>query len=98
MIEEKNLSGVATFQQGVAKSDGRLTISIDSVSFAPFNEQTNLGVVEFAISEIANVARSKGTGAGILPISSDAIKVTLDNGKEYEFIVSEPQQWIDALS
>ncbi|MCE2572955.1 hypothetical protein [Motilimonas eburnea] len=90
-------STIATVQQGVARADGKLVLTGDEVRFTPFNQQLGLGPYVFKPEQISTVTRCLGKGGGIIPITTDAIRVTLVDQQVYEFIVAEPDSWITAL-
>ncbi|EKE77809.1 hypothetical protein [Gallaecimonas xiamenensis] len=90
-------SSPATVQDGVAKADGKLSLTDSEVAFFPFNDQFGLGPYRFQRSEIASVVKCLGKGGGIIPITTDAIRITLLNELRYEFIVAEAEEWIAAL-
>ena len=75
-------SSTATYQSGVAKADGKFA---------------GLGPYTFTRSAIVKIEKSAGTGAGILPLTSDAITITLDNEDTYDFILANPDEWIRLL-
>ncbi|MFO6425065.1 hypothetical protein [Motilimonas sp. KMU-193] len=91
-------SGFASVQQGVARADGKLVLTGEEVRFTPFNQQFGLGPYVFKPQQISTVTRCLGKGGGIIPITTDAIRITLDNQQVYEFIVAEPDSWITALT
>jgi hypothetical protein len=94
-------SSVATAQVGVARADGKLSLTDSEVTFVPFNEQFGLGPYRFKRNEITSVVKCFGKGGGIIPVTTDAIRVTLSNEFYYEFyyefIVIEAGEWIEAL-
>lgn len=67
-------------------------------SFFTFNEKLGLGPYKFERSSIAKAEKCVGKGAGILPITSDAIRITCTNNETYEFIISNPDEWVNLLS
>lgn len=91
-------SSIATIQAGVARADGKLSLTDSEVTFVPFNQQFGLGPYRFSSSDIVSVEKCFGKGGGIIPVTTDAIRITLSNEKVYEFIVTEPTQWIAALT
>ncbi|MCE0558441.1 hypothetical protein [Motilimonas sp. E26] len=91
-------SSVATVQVGVAKADGKLLLTDSVVIFEPYNQQFGLGPYQFKRNEITSVTKCLGKGGGILPITTDAIRITLSSGQVYELIISDPEQWISELS
>jgi len=91
-------SAVATSQNGVARADGKLIVTKKLIRFSPYNKALGLGPYEFERSDIAKVEQCWGKGGGILPVTSDAIKITLVDGCVYQFILANPQEWISLLS
>lgn len=91
-------SSTATIQNGVTRADGQLSVSLYDISFEPFNEKLGLGPYKVDRSNIAKVEKCVGKGAGFLPITSDAIRITCTNNETYEFIISNPEEWVDLLS
>ncbi|GAB6262618.1 hypothetical protein [Photobacterium sp. R1] len=98
MSEKIIQSSVATVQIGVARADGKLSITDSDVTFVPFNQQFGLGPYRFSRHEIASVVQCFGKGGGIMPVTRDAIRITLSSEQVYEFIIAEPKQWVKALS
>ncbi|WP_105258951.1 hypothetical protein [Pseudoalteromonas sp. T1lg88] len=90
-------SANATAQCGVARADGELVLTETQLQFSPFNETFGLGPYAFSRSSIATVQSTSAKGGGVIPLSSEAIKITLINGQAYEFILANPQQWLDSL-
>ncbi|TKB50516.1 hypothetical protein FCL40_05030 [Ferrimonas sediminicola] len=98
MSDKMIKSSIATVQQGVAKADGRLWLSEQQIGFEPFNHQFGLGPYRFARSEVAESETCLGKGAGVLPITTDAIRLTLADGRVFEFLVAHPREWLEALA
>ncbi|MBD1584171.1 hypothetical protein [Pseudoalteromonas sp. S16_S37] len=98
MQEQIILSSSATNQVGAAKCDGTLSITNDHLEFKPINTQINLGTIKIERSEIVSAKSCLATGGGIIPISTDAIKVTLKNKKQYEFILTNKEIWLQHLN
>ncbi|MEM0515971.1 hypothetical protein WCN91_11190 [Pseudoalteromonas sp. YIC-827] len=90
-------SAKVTAQQGVARADGELVLTESELQFSPFNKKYGLGPYAFSRANITEVQRTRGKGGGIIPLSSEAIKITLINGQAYEFILANPQQWLETL-
>ncbi|WP_105190112.1 hypothetical protein [Pseudoalteromonas sp. T1lg48] len=90
-------SANATAQLGVARADGELVLTDNELRFSPFNEKFGLGPYAFSRSAIVEVQTTTAKAGGIVPLSSEAIKITLTNGQAYEFILANPQQWLDTL-
>ena len=88
----------ATVQNGVAKADGKFWITETDIHFAPYNKDYGLGPLKIERSSISKVEKCLGKGAGILPITSDAIKVSLLDGSTFQFIVSNPNELVVLLS
>ncbi|WP_417357621.1 hypothetical protein [Gallaecimonas pentaromativorans] len=91
-------SSPATLQDGAAKADGKLSLTESEVIFVPFNEGFGLGPYRFKRSEITSVVKCLGKGGGIIPITTEAFRVTLSNALHYEFIVADNEAWIAALA
>ncbi|MFY8350761.1 hypothetical protein AAEU29_09535 [Pseudoalteromonas sp. SSM20] len=98
MQHHSEKSSTATIQNGVTRADGQFSVSQYDICFKPFNEKLGLGPYKFERSSIAKVEKCVGKGAGILPISSDAIRITCTNNETYEFIISNPDEWVNLLS
>lgn len=90
-------SSTATYQGGVAKADGKFYVTQGEVRFEPYNESAGLGPYTFTRSAIVKIEKSAGRGAGILPLTSAAITITLDNEDTYDFILANPDEWIRLL-
>ncbi len=91
-------SSYASFQYGAIRSDGKLFVTENEVSFEPFGKEFSLGPYNLSRQSIAKVEQCKGMAGGIIPITSDAIRITMLNNDTYEFILANPEQWIDCLS
>ncbi len=91
-------STIATIQQGAIKADGRFWLTNTDIHFAPFNSQFGLGPYIFARREIAKVSKCNGKIAGILSYTRDAIEIVLKDGNKYQFIVSNPIEWIKLIN
>ena len=91
-------SMTATVQNGVAKADGKFWITETDIHFAPYNKDYGLGPLKIERSSISKVEKCLGKGAGILPITSDAIEVSLLDGRTFQFIVSNPNELVVLLS
>lgn len=91
-------SSVATIQNGVARADGTLCITEKYINFAPYNKELGLGPYELKRREVSKVEKCLGKGGGFLPVTSEAIQITLADGSEYQFILSNPKEWISLLS
>ncbi|WP_105255293.1 hypothetical protein [Pseudoalteromonas sp. T1lg75] len=87
-------SANATAQCGVARADGELILTESELQFSPFNETFGLGPYAFSRSSIATVQSTSAKGGGVIPLSNEAIKITLINGQAYEFILANSQQWL----
>ncbi len=97
MITELNNSSFAILQLGVAKVDGKLSLTDTEISFVPFNSQLGLGPYLFKCADIVSVEKAVGKGGGVIPVSTDAIRFTLSDEITYEFIIANPEQWVDAF-
>ncbi|QSX32306.1 hypothetical protein JYB87_11020 [Shewanella avicenniae] len=87
----------ATIQRGAAHADGQLTLTATELCFAPYNQQFGLGPYRIARNTIDRIEASSAKAAGILPISTDAIRIRLQDGQVYELILANTAQWINAL-
>ncbi|MCL1121279.1 hypothetical protein N7V09_14885 [Shewanella seohaensis] len=97
MQENLIRSAIATAQDGVARADGQLTVTDQMVCFSPYNKTLGLGPYQLQRKDIAKVESCWGKGGGILPVTSDAIKITLDDGSVYQFILANSQEWLNLL-
>ncbi|MFB2780260.1 hypothetical protein ACE017_13945 [Shewanella mangrovisoli] len=98
MQESLIKSAIATVQNGVARADGQLSVTEQMVCFSPYNKTLGLGPYQLQRKDIAKVESCWGKGGGILPVTSDAIKITLIDGSVYQFILASPQEWLNLLS
>lgn len=98
MQQDTLKSSTATIQNGVTRADGQFSVSQYGICFKPFNEKLGLGPYNVERASIAKVEKCVGKGAGILPITSDAIRITCTNNETYEFIISNPDEWVNLLS
>ncbi|OCP62931.1 hypothetical protein [Vibrio parahaemolyticus] len=90
-------SSTATVQVGTTKADGKLELTESDLIFIPYNEKLGFGPYELKRQDIATVAKCLGKGGGVTPITTDAFCIKLANKTCYEFIVANPEQWIDSL-
>ncbi|MCA0935969.1 hypothetical protein LCL85_10550 [Vibrio alginolyticus] len=97
MSEDIIKSSAATIQVGVARADGKLSLTPSEVVFKPYAQKLALGPYILKRDEITSVEKCIGKGAGIMPITSDAIRITLSDERVFEFIIAEPNQWIEAF-
>ena len=93
-----NQSITASLQKGVARIDGKFWVNDDSVNFEPFNEQVALGPYHLDRAAIRKVENIMGKGGGILPTTSEAIRITMNDASSYEFILSGAKNWANMLS
>ncbi|GGP88201.1 hypothetical protein [Shewanella ulleungensis] len=91
-------SVTATLQAGVAKSDGKLTLTTSHINFEPYNKQLGLGPYTFELSHIIKVKKSMAKGAGILPLSTDAIELTFTDNQIKTFILANADEWMRLLT
>lgn len=91
-------SSVATIQNGVARADGKLYVTEKNIHFEPYNKELGLGPYELDRGEVSKVEKYLGKGGGFIPVTTDAIKITLNGGSEYRFILTNPKEWISLLS
>ena len=91
-------STTATIQQGAIKADGRFWLTNIDIHFAPFNAQFGLGPYTFSRREIVKVSKCTGKVVGILPYTHDAIEIVLKDDAKYQFIVSNPIEWVKLIN
>ena len=87
-----------TLQKGVAHADGELVITEDSFQFTPYNQRLAPGPYTFPKANIASVEGTSARGGGIIPLSQEAVRITLDDGQTFEFILADPASLIEVLS
>lgn len=87
----------ATLQLGVAKADGRLTLTDNLLHFEALNKQLGLGCYEIKLNNISHVEKSAGKAAGLIPITASGIKITTKENHHLEFILAEPDEWLCCL-
>ncbi len=63
-MDELIKSSLATVQMGVAKADGKLSLTTTALSFVPFNAQLGLGPYHFQRDTIISVEPAVGKGGG----------------------------------
>ena len=90
-------SANAAVQNGVARADGTLKLTDTDLCFTPFNDKFGLGPYTLSRSEITTSDCTSVKAGGIMPLSQDALRITLNSGKHYEFILANVDQWIDLL-
>lgn len=88
---------LATAQHGAAHCDGYLSLSANELHFAPFNQAYGLGPYHIKRNEISKVETTTGKGAGFIPLVSEAIRITMADSREYQFILAEPNNWLTLL-
>lgn len=95
--EQQLKSATAAVQRGVARADGKLHLTASRLEFTPYNTQFGLGPYSFERGQIAGVEKCLGKGGGILPVTTDALRISLTSGDSYEFILANPEEWIAAI-
>lgn len=85
-------------QNGVARIDGEIFLTVDEISFQPFKGHVDTGTHIIKRKDIASIEKCIGKGGGVIPLTSDAIRIKLFNHKIYEFVLANPDDWIDALN
>ncbi|GAA3555125.1 hypothetical protein [Marinobacter xestospongiae] len=90
-------SATATVQNGVAKADGKFSVTTSSIHFEPYNKEFGLGPYKLDRNAVVEVKKCWGKGGGILPVTSDGIELTLEDGSAYQFIVANPDDWLALL-
>ncbi|RVU40256.1 hypothetical protein EOE67_06585 [Rheinheimera riviphila] len=88
---------LATVQQGAAHCDGYLSVSATELHFAPFNQAYGLGPYHLKRHDISKVDLASGKGGGFIPLLSEAICITMADSREYQFILAEPERWLELL-
>ena len=98
LSDEVVKSTYATIQKGAFRADGKLWIADEQLHFSPFNKDLGYGPYHIPLADIKGVSEAWGKGAGIIPVTSNAIKVDLVDGKDLSFILSSPKDWVKQLS
>ena len=88
---------LATVQLGVAHCDGYLCLSATELHFSPFNQAYGLGPYQIKRNEISKVETTTGKGGGFIPLVSEAIRITMADSSEYQFILAQPNDWLALL-
>ncbi|WP_154224406.1 hypothetical protein [Marinicella rhabdoformis] len=91
-------STTASFQKGAARIDGTFSATQDHIDFEPFNKQVALGPYHLDRKEINKVEQTMGKGGGIIPTTTEAIRIVMNDDSSYEFILSDAQKWVTALN
>ncbi|RZG14752.1 hypothetical protein EXT47_12650 [Pseudoalteromonas sp. CO342X] len=94
MTDMATISSMATVHCGVARADGRLWATAGTLHFTPFNTLLGLGPYQIDIADVIKVEPCLGKGAGLLPITAQAIQITLKSNQTFQFILSEPESWV----
>jgi hypothetical protein len=92
------LTSPATLQMGAMRSDGRLSLNEHGLSFRPMSQSLSLGALSIALVDIVQVEQCIAKGAGFLPISEQAMRVSLISGKCYEFVLADQDKWVEVLT
>ncbi|WP_064435888.1 GRAM domain-containing protein [Pseudoalteromonas neustonica] len=87
----------ATLQLGVAKADGRLTLTDNLLHFEALNKQLNLGSYAIKLNNISRVEKCSGKAGGLIPITTAGIKIITKENHHLEFILAEPDEWLNCL-
>lgn len=87
-----------TLQKGVVHADGELVITEDSFQFTPYNQSMAPGPYKFPKGEIVSVEGTTARGGGLIPLSQEAVRITLNDGQSFEFILADPKKLIEVLS
>ncbi len=90
-------SVVATAQQGVGHSDGKLSLNSQALTFEPFNQAFGLGPYHISRADIVKTELCHGKGGGFIPLATQGIEVTTADSKSYQFLLAEPEQWLTLL-
>ena len=87
-----------TLQKGVVHADGELVITEDSFHFTPYNQSFAPGPYKFPKADIASVEGTTARGGGLIPLSQEAVRITLKDGQCFEFILADPNKLIEVLT
>ncbi|WP_462164223.1 PH domain-containing protein [Pseudoalteromonas xiamenensis] len=98
MTQNVLFSSPASIQMGAAKADGKLSLTDSQLHFEPSNKMLPLGPYHFERSDITHIEKCTGKGAGFIPITTDAFRVTIHDSKRIEFIVADVDAWISLLA
>lgn len=90
-------SVVATAQQGVGHSDGKLTLDSRTLTFEPFSQAFALGPYYISRTDIVKTDLCHGKGGGFIPLATQGIVVTTADSKSYQFLLAEPETWLALL-
>jgi hypothetical protein len=90
-------SSFASVQIGAVRSDGKLWLTSTALHFDAFNRQFGFGPYEIALSAISQVEKCWGKGAGMMPMTCDGIEITHKDGRVFQFIVANPDEWLGLL-
>ncbi|ABC29814.1 hypothetical protein HCH_03048 [Hahella chejuensis KCTC 2396] len=85
-------SSTSTIQQGVAKADGKLWMTAETLHFAPYNEDLGPGTYNIPLTDIAKVEKDS-----LPPSLPEGFKITLLNDHTYHFIVANSETWIELI-
>ncbi len=88
---------VATAQQGVGHSDGKLSLNAHTLTFEPFNQAFALGPYHISRTDIVKTELCHGKGGGFIPLATQGIMVTTADNKSYQFLLAEPETWLALL-
>lgn len=91
-------STTASYQKGAARIDGTFSVTEDHINFKPFNKQVALGHYHLERNGINKVEQTMGKGGGIIPTTSEAIRITMNDDSSYEFILSGARNWVNLLT
>lgn len=98
MPSDRVKSSFASIQLGAGHSDGTLTLTADYLQFEPFNQQYGLSGQQLSRADIVKAEPCWGKGAGFIPLTSEAIQISLKDGTQHQFIVTKADEWIAVLS
>ena len=97
MNNESKLSCAATLITGAFKTDGRLELLHNIVSFVPFSDHPIYGPYHWPIGDIVSCKTISLNVAGVLPLTNDAIELESNAGLEFQFVVANPNDWVKEL-
>ncbi|MCE9686169.1 hypothetical protein LZP73_08055 [Shewanella sp. AS16] len=92
MTKEYIRSTHAIVHKGMARADGRLTLSDAALCFEPLNKQFGLGPYRIPLGDIAKVETYS-----LPPFIPEGIKVTLSDGSYRRFVMTDSKGWVVML-
>lgn len=90
-------SSNATVQNGVARADGKFWVTESDIHFEPYNTEFGLGPYKLDRQSVSKVEKCVAMGGGFIPVTTDAIKITLSDDHSYKFILAFADEWLELL-